>query len=1184
MPEPLQVTQILSHLPDSFNCVAFAPDGRTLATAGADGTVKLWDVTTRQLLHDFEGHRDWVRSVAFAPDGRTLTSTSADGTVIVWDVETGAMLQEERWEHPSWKPLAVTYERLIGNVLGFGKTPYGHDDIIVRSICLNADAPAKSFTRYVSAKVVLVGESEVGKSCLASRIAQDKYVELGSTHGMKLWQMKPEQLDPNAVAPDGEQRDITIWDLGGQDEYRLVHQLFLHDTTLALMLFSPDRGAKALEDVREWNLRLEKQKRSATTKLLIGTKADAINPETIDHNGINALLGECCIAQDWHLVSAKVGTNIAELKTAISQANDWPALSTTTRPLLFHLVREAITERQQRCEVVVLYSELEQQIRNSTLPDGEPFDPGAVRTVVDQLERQGVIVDTFLSSGERALVLQIGYIEIYASSLILIAKHNPRGVPALELAELDGMKSYPGIKPAERLHLFQERIVIECVVQLLLQHGLCLKHEGLLIFPALFPSLETKESDGTETVSLYYDFTGAIDNIYSSLVVKLAHSEHFGRVRLSGNRADYDQCGLRKVERRSGWAHLDLVFSDKVAKATRDLFTVFVEEHLEKEGVTIKEVLAMKCGNCSETIEEDKVRSRIELGQTDIVCWKCDTRLPIHEGAKKARAGSEKLHHELLALRTKIEAKKDRDISEARRALDSVEVFFSYSHKDDELRHELVKHLSTLRRRGVISNWHDRLIGAGDEWAKEIDSHLESARIILLLISPDFIASDYCWDKEMMRAIERHKAGEARVIPIALRPTNWSGAPFSELQALPTDRKHVTTWTNRDEAFVNIAEGIEKAVEALLRPDTQTEAAGAADIVAPVIALQTPTRILHLSDLHFGTDDDVDVRLYQLSRDLKDKTDGLGFDTLDYLVISGDLTNRATKEEFDHAYEFISGLIERFKLSAERCIIVPGNHDLSWDHEVYDWKQERLVDPKTLQAGQFVKEGKMYGIRDEAKYPGRFDNFSKFHHSLIQLPYPLRPEEQGVPFLYDEPRIQFLTMNSAWEIDEWHKDRSSVNDKALARMLTKADEQILTAKKMGRMQEDANVLRLAVWHHPVTGNEKIINDAFLEQLRKADVKLCLHGHVHEDRADLIGYLHPTRKLHIAGAGSFGAGAKERPPAIPRLYNVLEIWRDHSKIRVHTRCLKKEGGAWDGWAVWPGQDNLSKRSFYEINLK
>jgi hypothetical protein len=127
-------------------------------------------------------------------------------------------------------------------------------------------------------------------------------------------------------------------------------------------------------------------------------------------------------------------------------------------------------------------------------------------------------------------------------------------------------------------------------------------------------------------------------------------------------------------------------------------------------------------------------------------------------------------------------------------------------------------------------------------------------------------------------------------------------------------------------------------------------------------------------------------------------------------------------------------------------------------------------------------------------------------------------------------------------------------------------------------------LRIAVWHHPVTGNEKIVKDAFLEQLRQENVKLCLHGHVHEDRTDLIGYLHPTRHLHIAGAGSFGAPTNDRPESTPRLYNVLEVWRDHSKIQVHTRCLRRGGGAWEGWAVWPDKtDRRRRQTYYDIEL-
>jgi len=142
-----------------------------------------------------------------------------------------------------------------------------------------------------------------------------------------------------------------------------------------------------------------------------------------------------------------------------------------------------------------------------------------------------------------------------------------------------------------------------------------------------------------------------------------------------------------------------------------------------------------------------------------------------------------------------------------------VELFYCYSHEDEELRDELEKHLSILKRQGVIAGWHDRKIGAGKEWKGQIDAHLNSAAVILLLISSDFLASDYCYDVEMKRALERHDAGEACVILVILRAVEWKGAPFGKLQCLPTDAKPVTSWPNRDEAFRNVAQGIRKAVE-----------------------------------------------------------------------------------------------------------------------------------------------------------------------------------------------------------------------------------------------------------------------------------------------------------------------------------------------------------------------------------
>ena len=145
----------------------------------------------------------------------------------------------------------------------------------------------------------------------------------------------------------------------------------------------------------------------------------------------------------------------------------------------------------------------------------------------------------------------------------------------------------------------------------------------------------------------------------------------------------------------------------------------------------------------------------------------------------------------------------------------AVKVFYSYAHKDEKLRNALEEHLSTLRRQGYISEWHDRHILAGTDWAQQIDASLESASLILLLISPSFIASDYCYGREMQRALARHQAQQARVIPIILRPTDLRDTPFSVLQFLPTNGKGITTWPNRDEAWLTVANGIRKVIEDL---------------------------------------------------------------------------------------------------------------------------------------------------------------------------------------------------------------------------------------------------------------------------------------------------------------------------------------------------------------------------------
>lgn len=139
-------------------------------------------------------------------------------------------------------------------------------------------------------------------------------------------------------------------------------------------------------------------------------------------------------------------------------------------------------------------------------------------------------------------------------------------------------------------------------------------------------------------------------------------------------------------------------------------------------------------------------------------------------------------------------------------------IFISYSHKDEDYKDELKTHLKPLERMQRISIWDDRAIDAGDEWHPQIMNALEDAEIILMLISNYFIASDFCYDKELKRALERHEAKTARVIPIIIRTCKWEGLPFGKLQAVPRNGKAIIEWDNRDEAYTFIAEQIDRVV------------------------------------------------------------------------------------------------------------------------------------------------------------------------------------------------------------------------------------------------------------------------------------------------------------------------------------------------------------------------------------
>jgi hypothetical protein len=178
---------------------------------------------------------------------------------------------------------------------------------------------------------------------------------------------------------------------------------------------------------------------------------------------------------------------------------------------------------------------------------------------------------------------------------------------------------------------------------------------------------------------------------------------------------------------------------------------------------------------------------RIEMGRTDST----DRLLPRSAPDLAPSVESPEIWHQ-------------SDPSAARR------VFVSYSHKDERHRQRLEISLAQLQRDNLVAIWHDRKILPGQEWNQEIDRNLEGSDIILLLISPDFLASKYAYGRETVRALERHQSGSATVVPIILRPSDWQHSPLASLQALPSEGRPVSRWSDRDQAWLDVAQGLRR--------------------------------------------------------------------------------------------------------------------------------------------------------------------------------------------------------------------------------------------------------------------------------------------------------------------------------------------------------------------------------------
>lgn len=332
--------------------------------------------------------------------------------------------------------------------------------------------------------------------------------------------------------------------------------------------------------------------------------------------------------------------------------------------------------------------------------------------------------------------------------------------------------------------------------------------------------------------------------------------------------------------------------------------------------------------------------------------------------------------------------------------------------------------------------------------------------------------------------------------------------------------------------------------------------------------------ILHLSDLHFGGNDQADLWAEQLISDL---TGELHCEKLDALVVSGDVSNKADPAEFAAGRRFLDTVSKAMNVEPSGLVVVPGNHDLSWKDgkKAYELKEREDLEDGELREGFYFDRGDeiVSILADEEQYKTRFRDFGEFHKAATKTAYQLEYARQAPIAILPGAKLVIAGFNSAWQIDHHFRGtegRASINPHAVSHVLN-----VLRERK-----ETRGFLKIAVWHHPVESpfEDRITDHGFLERLVQAGFCVGLHGHLHKSVSSPFVYEHGPdgRKMHIIGAGTFGAPTKEMTPGVPLQYHLLT--GRGGELEIATRKRPEPNGAWEPDAVWrqgPRKDPSSR---------
>jgi small GTP-binding protein len=497
---------------------------------------------------------------------------------------------------------------------------------------------AADTARYTNAKVVLVGESGVGKTGLAMRLKEDKFKPTISTDAHWATQFKI----PHESRIKEIDREIWLWDFAGQADYRLIHQLFMDETELAVLVFNP-QNENPFEGLGMWDSDLEKAARRPFNKLLVAGRCDR-GGLMVTKNSIIEFQKERGFAR-YIETSAQTGDGCEELRKAITKNIDWKSIPWTASSRVFKEMKDEIIKLREEGTVLLRMIELKQQLEMRL--SGVSFTLDELRAVVGLLAGPGLVWK--LEFGDFVL-LQPERINTYASAVVRkIRKHTDEIGCILEQDIVNGNLDFQDM---ERLPLDEEAIILRAMHQTFVDHGICLReeteHGPQLVLPSYFKR-ERPELEGHPAIFVSYQFSGGLNEIYASMVVRLHHTSTFDNDRLWKFAADFKtpagkRVGIKMNKKREGGAELLVYCDPKVPDDTKVTFIKYVHEYLLLKGVEVKRYRHYVCGKCGHPVRDSELSREILLEQGEkasIRCQKCDRKVPLWDLIEQKFASEE---------------------------------------------------------------------------------------------------------------------------------------------------------------------------------------------------------------------------------------------------------------------------------------------------------------------------------------------------------------------------------------------------------------------------------------------------------------------------------------------------------------------------------------------------------------